>query len=202
MAEQDHKREVILEAALKRFKRFGLAKTTMDEIAKDLEISKGSLYYYFPDKDRIYVAVVERIVSMCFTDVSGYLEQASSVKEVMDRYLSVKERILLDYHLLFGIHEWVTEKPSALRRQIGEMVHQSELRFLSAWIQKGKALGEIAEKHDPEKTADLLVHVLFGLWVVWCKWQAAGFELQNVDNIKEFMNRERAVLTIFFQGLR
>ena len=202
MAEQDQKREGILEAALKRFKRFGLAKTTMEEIAKDLEISKGSLYYYFPDKDRIYVAVVEKIVSRCFTDISSSLEQAASVQEVIDRYLSVKERILLDYHFLFGIHEWVTDKPSSLNRQVGELVHQAEIRFLSQFIRKGKALGEIAEKHDPEKTADLLTHVLFGLWVIWCKWQAAGFELQQTDNIKEFMNRERMVLAIFFQGLR
>lgn len=202
MAEQDQKREVILEAALKRFKRFGLAKTTMEEIARDLEISKGSLYYYFPDKDRIYVGVIERIVSQCFTDVSATLESALSVKEVMEKYLSVKERILLDYHFLFGIHEWVSDKPSSLMRQVGDLVHQSEISFLSAWIRKGKALGEVAERHDPEKTADLLVHVLFGLWVIWCKWQAAGFELQNSDNIKEFMNRERAVLSIFFQGLK
>jgi len=202
MGEQDQKREVILEAALKRFKRFGLAKTTMEEIAKDLEISKGSLYYYFPDKDSIYVGVVERIVSQSFTDVSGFMETAGSVQEVMERYLSVKERILLDYHFLFGIHEWVSDKPSSLMRQVGELVHQSEMRFLSAWIRKGIADGEIAAKHDPERTADLLVHVLFGLWVVWCKWQAAGFELQSTDNIKEFMSREGMVLTIFFNGLK
>lgn len=202
MAEQDQKREVILEAALKRFKRFGLAKTTMEEIARDLEISKGSLYYYFPDKDRIYVAAIERIVSQCFADVSATLESALSVKEVMDKYLSVKEKILIDYHFLFGIHEWVSDKPSSLMRQVGDLVHQSETCFLSAMISKGKALGELAAAHDPQKTADLLVHVLFGFWVVWCKWQAADFELQNTDNIKEFMNRERSLLTIFFQGLK
>ncbi|MGE7773497.1 TetR/AcrR family transcriptional regulator [Chitinophaga sp. NPDC101104] len=202
MAEQDQKREAILEAALKRFKRFGLAKTTMDEIAKDLEISKGSLYYYFSDKERIYVAVVERIVSGSFKDISSFLETAVSVSEVLDRYLSVKERILLEYHFLFGIHMWVSDKPSSLMRQIGEMVHQSEICFISSWIRKGIKLGEVSEKHDPAYTADLLVQVLFGFWINWCKWQAADFDLQNADNIKEFMNRERSVLTIFFNGLR
>ncbi|WP_109695189.1 TetR/AcrR family transcriptional regulator [Chitinophaga deserti] len=202
MAEQDQKREVILEAALKRFKRFGLAKTTMDEIARDLEISKGSLYYYFSDKDRIYVAVVERIVNDCFTDISTFLQTAGSVQEVMDRYLSVKERILLDYHFLFGINLWVSDKPSSLMRQIGEMVHQSEIRFISSWLKKGIELGEVAEVHDPSHTADLLVQVLFGFWINWCKWQAGDFDLQDANNIKEFMSRERKVLTIFFNGLR
>ncbi len=142
MAEQDQKREAILEVALKRFKRFGLAKTTMDEIAKDLEISKGSLYYYFSDKERIYVAVVERIVNESFRDVGSFLETAVSVQEVMDRYLSVKERILLEYHFLFGINLWVSDKPSSLMRQIGEMAHQAEIRFISSWIRKGIELGK------------------------------------------------------------
>ncbi len=202
MAEQDQKREAILEAALKRFKRFGLAKTTMDEIAKDLEISKGSLYYYFSDKDRIYVAVVERIVNGCFTDISSFLETAGSVQEVMDRYLSVKEWMLLEYHLLFGINMWVSDKPSSLMRQIGEMVHQSEIRFISSWLRKGIELGELSEAHDPAVTADLLVQVMFGFWINWCKWQAADFDLQDANNIKEFMNRERKMLTIFFNGLK
>jgi len=33
------------------FRRFGLAKVTMDEIAADLGISKAALYYYFPAKE-------------------------------------------------------------------------------------------------------------------------------------------------------
>ncbi len=74
MAEPDHKKVMILEAALKRFKRFGLSKTTMEEIARDLDISKGSLYYYFTDKESIYVAVVENIIAECFQDMSQFLE--------------------------------------------------------------------------------------------------------------------------------
>lgn len=202
MAEQDQKREVILEAALKRFSRYGLAKTTMGEIAGDLDMSKGSLYYYFPDKDRIYVAVIERIVSRCFADVSSFLEGPVTVQLVMDRYLALKERILQEYHFLFGVHEWVREKPGNLQRQVGELVQQAESRFLAAWMRKGIADGEISPQHDPEKTAEMLVHVLFGLWVVWCKWQAQGFELHHTENIKEFMHREKMVLAIFFNGLR
>ncbi len=121
----------------------------------------------------------------------------------MERYPSVKERILLDYHFfLFGIHEWVSDKPSSLMRQVGNWSTSRKCGFLSSRIRKGIADGEIAAKHDPERTADLLVHVLFGLWVVWCKWQAAGYELQSTDNIKEFMSRKAGAFTIFFNGLK
>ena len=47
----------VLDAAQKRFARFGLSKTTMNDIADDLGVSKASLYYYFPDKESIFKKV-------------------------------------------------------------------------------------------------------------------------------------------------
>lgn len=55
MENQDKKRILIIEAALKRFAHYGLSKTTMTEIAKDISFSKALLYYYFPDKLSLYV---------------------------------------------------------------------------------------------------------------------------------------------------
>ena len=49
----------ILSAAQKRFGLYGLEKTSMKEIAADLGMSKASLYYYFPDKEGLFKAVVE-----------------------------------------------------------------------------------------------------------------------------------------------
>ncbi|MEO5967356.1 MAG: TetR/AcrR family transcriptional regulator, partial [Ferruginibacter sp.] len=55
------KKEAILEAAYKRFAHYGVNKSTMEEIASDLNISKASLYYYFPDKLTIYAEVLQSL---------------------------------------------------------------------------------------------------------------------------------------------
>ena len=52
--EKQERREMILEAAKKRFQRFGYSKTTMDEIAIDAGISKGTIYLYFENKEDIF----------------------------------------------------------------------------------------------------------------------------------------------------
>jgi AcrR family transcriptional regulator len=58
---EDSKVTSIIEAARKRFSHYGLTKTTMNEIAADIGMSKASLYYYFPDSlnrnSRCYDAV-------------------------------------------------------------------------------------------------------------------------------------------------
>ena len=59
MASKDAMRERILDAATKRFKHYGYAKTSMAEIAADLQMSPGNLYRYFPGKIDIALAIAE-----------------------------------------------------------------------------------------------------------------------------------------------
>ncbi|RLD59953.1 MAG: hypothetical protein DRJ01_10510 [Bacteroidetes bacterium] len=53
-------KETILQVASKIFKKFGFQKTTVDEIAKAARKAKGSIYYYFKNKDEIFQSVVEK----------------------------------------------------------------------------------------------------------------------------------------------
>lgn len=59
MAGKDAMRERILEAATKRFKHYGYAKTSMAEIAADLQMSPGNLYRYYPGKIDIALAIAQ-----------------------------------------------------------------------------------------------------------------------------------------------
>ena len=54
------KLDQILAAAKKRFGRYGLSKTTMNNIADDIGLSKASLYYYYKDKETLFTAVIEK----------------------------------------------------------------------------------------------------------------------------------------------
>ena len=57
---RDHKREKILEIAQNIFTRFGIKKSTMDEIAKKIRMAKSTLYHYFRNKEEIFLEVVKR----------------------------------------------------------------------------------------------------------------------------------------------
>ena len=53
-------KETILQVAGNIFKKFGFQKTTVDEIAHAARKAKGSVYYYFKNKDDIFQSVVEK----------------------------------------------------------------------------------------------------------------------------------------------
>jgi AcrR family transcriptional regulator len=56
------KPRTIIDAARKRFRYYGLAKTTMQEIARDAGVAVGTLYLYFANKDELIVACAEDFV--------------------------------------------------------------------------------------------------------------------------------------------
>ena len=56
----EDKKERILTIAQKIFSRFGIQKTTMDEIAKKARIGKATLYYYFKNKEDIFREVIQK----------------------------------------------------------------------------------------------------------------------------------------------
>jgi TetR/AcrR family fatty acid metabolism transcriptional regulator len=55
----------ILEAARKIIGRFGIQATTIDRVAEEAKVAKGTIYLYFPSKDElVHVAVLEGFRSM------------------------------------------------------------------------------------------------------------------------------------------
>jgi AcrR family transcriptional regulator len=58
-----HKSEVkerIIRAAMESFAQTGYDKTKMDDIAKRLDLSKGTLYLYFKSKEDLFLGICER----------------------------------------------------------------------------------------------------------------------------------------------
>src|SRR6202020_1538364 len=79
--QQDIKREKILEAAYQQFLHYGYSKTTMNEIAGALSMSKALLYYYFPDKSQLYIAVTRKLANDYLKTLRDNLSQISDLKE-------------------------------------------------------------------------------------------------------------------------
>lgn len=94
----DQKQEAIIEAAIKRFAHFGVAKTTMTEIATDLSLSKASLYYYFPDKLNLYAAVLTTITESGAKEDDEKLENESDPFKAIQFFLKRRTDFIIKYH--------------------------------------------------------------------------------------------------------
>lgn len=54
----------ILDAALNVFSNKGYHDTRLDEIVKESNTSKGSIYFHFPNKERLFIALVDKFAGL------------------------------------------------------------------------------------------------------------------------------------------
>ncbi len=57
-------RERILDAALNIFSAKGFHDTKLDEIVAEASISKGSIYFHFPNKEKLFIALVDQFADL------------------------------------------------------------------------------------------------------------------------------------------
>src|ERR1700712_891186 len=93
--QQDIKREKILDAAYQRFLHYGYSKTTMNEIAGDLSLSKALLYYYFPDKSQLYIAVMRKLAGEYIADLESKLNKFENLKEAFVSQIDTQHNFIV-----------------------------------------------------------------------------------------------------------
>lgn len=80
----------ILKAAGSLFRQYGYHKTTLDDIASEINKKKSAIYYYFGNKEAIFKAVVEQEAAMVGKHIEDAINNAKNAEEKLIIY--VKER--------------------------------------------------------------------------------------------------------------
>jgi AcrR family transcriptional regulator len=92
-------REAILDAIERLLARYGYKKTTMEDLAKEAGIGKGTIYLYFPSKQEVALCSIDRVVERVQERLRAIAESSESagdrlrqmlVERVMTRIDSVR----------------------------------------------------------------------------------------------------------------
>ncbi|MGE5432490.1 MAG: TetR/AcrR family transcriptional regulator [Syntrophomonadaceae bacterium] len=95
----------IVKAAQKRFARHGLAKTTIEEIARDLRIGKASIYHYYASKEDIYYDVISFEIDRFTAEIRDILAgiEIPQAEKRLAMYLEFKLKTPEKYSLIFDL---------------------------------------------------------------------------------------------------
>lgn len=158
----EEKSELILKAAQKRFGIYGVEKTSMREIAGDLRISKGLLYYYFPDKESIYKTVIEKEQKEFMKNLANEIEDINDPAECLRKYVSIR---ILYFKKLLNIGRLRSESFSDLKPRIAECMKnfgQKERNIVIEILKRGQKQKMFSIDNVPQ-TASLFMDLLRGL---------------------------------------
>ena len=68
-------RQRILDAAMDIFSAKGFHDTKLDEIVAEASTSKGSIYFHFPNKEKLFIALVDQFADLIERHVKEAIEQ-------------------------------------------------------------------------------------------------------------------------------
>ncbi|UIR56650.1 TetR/AcrR family transcriptional regulator [Sphingobacterium sp. SRCM116780] len=200
MANADLKRIRILEAATRRFAHFGMAKTTMSEIATDLNFSKALLYYYFPDKNSLYSAVFEYVINKMVQDIKDKISSCTDFEEIMMYTIDKRVELINQYYNLFEYTiNMVKELPEELERVFKES-YVREVELFVEILNLGVDKDEI-EVGNVEETARILLYSLFGMRMGILK-DMKNMLFPTKDEFDVILALQKKMMKIFLKGLR
>ncbi|MEM9164864.1 MAG: helix-turn-helix domain-containing protein, partial [Cyanobacteria bacterium P01_F01_bin.4] len=95
----ESKRQAIMAAAQTRLAQYGVKKTTMQEIAKDVGIAVGTLYLYFKNKNEILIATAKAYSQQHLLDTDKILRGNTSADQKLKAYLLNRFRAVQEVRL-------------------------------------------------------------------------------------------------------
>jgi AcrR family transcriptional regulator len=168
--EKKERRNSIIEAAKKLFFAKGLDGTTMDEVADGCELSKGTLYLYFPSKEELALSIILSITGELNTWIN---EAADSPKNGLDRITDISKAIIRfykakreEFHFFRYIDQIViklgkdNETFGRWKRGIDDMI-----RAILQVARTGMEDGSIRKNLNPEKAAYLYSNMVMSFMV-------------------------------------
>jgi AcrR family transcriptional regulator len=201
MVETDKKRDTIIEGAIKRFIHYGINKTTMNEIAEDLSVSKPSLYYYFPDKNSLVLGVIEKIFDDYFKLIEQVQQADLSLEECMAGFIEIRHRFFQKYYMmhLSGNTPDPSLNSDVLKERFMKMKGRN-VQLHADIFQKSMDKGEIAPT-DANKTAELYIDSLTGITSL-CIMHGNKELFPSKKEMKDILDKQLSLSAIFIKGLK
>ncbi|WP_316823271.1 TetR/AcrR family transcriptional regulator [Pedobacter gandavensis] len=201
MVETDKKRELIIEGAIKRFIHYGINKTTMNEIADDLSVSKPSLYYYFPDKSSLVLGVILKIFNDYFEALEKDKISKNTAEECLAAFVETRHRFFQKYYMLHlsGGSPDASLNSDSLRTSFLEMKAKNE-DFHAQILQRAIDNAEISPV-DPHKIAELYLDSQAGITSL-CLLHGNKELFPSKKEMKSILEKQHQLSKIFIKGLK
>ena len=198
--ERERRRQQIIVAAKRVFSEKGYSKSTMEDIAREAELSPGTLYLYFKNKDELYASLSLRILqylNIRLEDVKKEKDiephqKITAIKEALFDVYQFDPMILINmFHLQSS--ETLKNLSSPLLDNITELSRNS-LGVL-AQIFEDDAGQNMFANHHPTAIADIVWSLFTGVIL----WEESK---RMIDNEKDFLKQTLDVaFEIFARGI-
>jgi len=153
----------IIQTALDIFSKNGYRGTTMDDIAKELGVSKGALYSYFKSKDDILKEIFQTNHQILREILCKSLDSQDYLQTMEKAYKLMTEKYHEFIHTSFEIFALASHDKDM--RKIVREDHEKDIEVIREFVQNLMKKGSIRTDVDPHIMAQLIDALFTGIWV-------------------------------------
>ncbi|ADY29194.1 TetR/AcrR family transcriptional regulator [Cellulophaga lytica] len=176
---------------LEIFYKNGYYDTSVDDILKELSLSKGAFYYHFKSKEEFFISILQNIIfpkvySELIAPFEGQENPAVILDKCFDNALETAEHNVLDNG--FVLSKFMTEfsgKNETIVKLLKEMFKVWEVNLITN-LQKGKTDGFIDRHVDSEAVASFLMSSYMGVRVLMINGNAKLLRYKYIQQLRSY----------------
>jgi AcrR family transcriptional regulator len=173
-------RELIVESAYACFRKQGMQKATIVDIARVANVSRSTVYEYFRDKSAIVEACAEHASERFYREMSKAMDRGSSLEEKLSRaavFVTQARRAIASekYFDQDAISLLLTKDAAVLLRECVD--------FLAPYLAAAKLTGEVRKDLDVASAGEWYARILFSLFST----PSSTLDMDNPDVVAEFV---------------
>lgn len=196
MNEEIDKKVLIVNSAETIFTRFGYHKTSMDDIAKEAGIGKGTIYYYYKSKEDILLELVNYYHELLKKKVNEEMEKKNSFEE--------KFQVLIELPMMYAVNKYPVyfEALSTPSKSLLEKINQFKKH--SRTVLKERIISLIDEaKKNHQIREDISIVELAEMLVRWFFVGDDDVQINlTQDGFKKFIKDYKLFIDIILNGIK
>lgn len=158
----------ILDAAIDIFAQKGYHATKVDEIVEESKTSKGAVYFYFPSKQDIFLAIVDKFASLLEGRLSRVIDQQASGVERVTAALQVCLETFEQYRSLAKVFLVQAAGLGVLFEDKQIEVHNRFARMIQKQLDQAVYEGDIPPI-DTEVAAYIWMGAIYDMVIRWVR---------------------------------
>jgi TetR/AcrR family transcriptional repressor of nem operon len=176
---------------LELFYAKGYYNTSVDDILKKLELSKGAFYYHFDSKEDFFVQIIQnllarKVYSSLIEPIEGHENPLILITNCFDEAMETAVHNEMDFGCILS--NFLTEfngKNEVIMYHLNEIVTVWEVNLISA-LQKGKFNGYLDRHVDCEAVATFLMSSYFGARILMTGLSPSAKKYRFMTQLRQY----------------
>ncbi|BBY76727.1 putative TetR-family transcriptional regulator [Mycolicibacterium parafortuitum] len=179
------RRDQILEAANQCFTQLGIQRTSVQDVARMANVSRGTVYRYFEDRTVLIEAAIEFGAQKFYRLVAAAMAKKTTLAAKLGAMAETHATILLDHRTR---NRLMADDAELMRHMIadGDSAVRRSTNFLVPYVREAQQRGEVGAGIDVTAASEWLARIIYSFSTVN---EAQTFDMSKPETVRAYVEK-------------